>query len=282
MKKGLVMEGGAMRGTFTAGVTDVMMENDVKFDGAIGVSAGAVFGCNYKSNQPGRVIRYNMKYCRDRRYCSLHSLITTGDLYGEQFCYYDIPNTLDLFDRKAYAESPMEFIVVCTDAETGEAVYHTCPRWEGNYIDWMRASASMPLVSRVVEIGDYRLLDGGVADPIPLRKMEKMGYDRNVVILTQPKGYVKKKNRLLPLIRIALRKYPGIIEAMKRRHEIYNQTIEYVAEREKSGAIYVIRPTAALGVGKVEKNPKKLKECYEAGRVVGENKIKELREFLRE
>lgn len=280
MKKGLVMEGGAMRGMFTAGVTDMMMENGITFDGAIGVSAGAVFGCNYKSNQPGRVIRYNMKYCRDKRYCSFRSLITTGDLYGRQFCYYDIPDRLDPFDIEAYASCPMEFYVVCTDVNTGKAVYKSCDRWEGDYIDWMRASASMPLVSKVIEVEGYSLLDGGAADSIPIRAFEKMGYDRNVIILTQPKGFVKQKNSALPLIRMTMKKYPKFVEAMEKRHEVYNETVEYIIRREKEGAVYVIRPAAALSVGKVEKNPQKLKECYETGRAACN--IDEIKAFLQE
>lgn len=278
MKTGLVMEGGAMRGMFTAGVTDVMMENGVTFDGAVGVSAGAVFGCNYKSQQPGRVIRYNMKYCRDKRYASLHSLLTTGNLYGEQLCYHDIPDSLDPFDYKTYAASPMEFYVVCTDVNTGEAVYHNCASWEGDNILWMRASASMPLVSKIVEVGGYALLDGGIADSIPIRQAEKLGYDRNVIILTQPKGYVKQKNRSMPLVRMVMRKYPKLISAMEHRHEVYNQTIEYITRKEKEGAVYVIRPAAALSVGKVEKDPEKLRKCYETGRAAC--RIEEIKDFL--
>jgi len=280
MKKGLVMEGGAMRGMFTAGVTDVMMEHGVVYDGAIGVSAGAVFGINYKSNQPGRVIRYNMKYCGDKRYCSLRSLILTGDLYGKQFCYYEIPDKLDLFDKETYAASPMEFYVVCTDVYTGEAVYRKVDRWEGSGIDWMRASASMPLVSGVIETDGYSLLDGGAADSIPIRKFEELGYDRNVIILTQPKGYVKKQSSLLPLIKVMLRRYPGMAYAMEKRHEVYNETLAYVEKREKEGAVYVIRPKATLPVDKVEKDPMKLKECYDLGRAAC--RIEEVKAFLAE
>ena len=268
-----------MRGMFTAGVIDVMMENGVTFDGAIGVSAGAVFGCNYKSHQPGRVIRYNMKYCRDKRYASLHSLLTTGNLYGEQLCYHDIPDSLDPFDYQTYAASPMEFYVVCTDVNTGEAVYHNCASWEGDNVLWMRASASMPLVSKIVEVGGYALLDGGIADSIPIRQAEKLGYNRNVIILTQPKGYVKRKNHAMPLIRRGMRKYPKLVNAMEHRHEVYNQTIEYIAKREKEGDVYVIRPAEALSVGKVEKDPEKLRKCYESGRSAC--RIEEIKDFLK-
>ncbi len=283
MKKGLIMEGGAMRGMFTAGVTDVMIEHGITFDGAIGVSAGAVFGINFKSNQPGRVIRYNTKYCRDKRYCSVRSLLTTGDLYGKQFCYHELPDRLDVFDTNTYANSPMEFYAVCTDVDTGEALYHRCDRWEGNEIEWLRASASMPLASRIVEIKEgshhWRLLDGGVADSIPIRAFEKMGYDRNVVILTQPAGYVKEKNSALPLIRLAFRKYPRFIEAVERRHEVYNESLEYLRKREKAGAVYVIRPKEKLPVNHVEKDAAKLRDCHKMGRNCC--KIDEIKDFLK-
>ena len=198
MKTGLIMEGGAMRGMFTAGVIDVLMEAGVSFDGAIGVSAGAVFGCNYKSRQIGRVIRYNKAYCQDPRYVSFRSLLKTGDIYGEQFCYHELPDRLDPFDVKTYAQNPMNFYVVCTDADTGKAVYHNCLKGDAEDIQWMRASASMPALSRFVKLDSYSLSDGGTADSIPVRFFESIGYDRNVVILTQPEGYVKKPNQLLP------------------------------------------------------------------------------------
>lgn len=158
MKYGLVMEGGAMRGLFTAGVIDVLMENAITFDGAVGVSAGAAFGCNYKSNQPRRVIRYNTRFCHDKRFCSVSSLVKTGDMFGADFCYHEIPNKLDIFDYKTFNESPMEFYVVCTDVTTGKPVYRRCRVADDNELEWIRASASMPLASRIVEIGGMKLL----------------------------------------------------------------------------------------------------------------------------
>ena len=188
MKTGLVLEGGAMRGMFTAGVLDVLMESGITVDGAIGVSAGAVFGCNYKSHQIGRTIRYNTQYCNDKRYASFKNLLRTGNLYSEQFCYHDVPEKLDLFDEKAFAESPMDFFVVCTDVRTGGPIYHKCRKGDAEDVRWMEASASMPLAAKIVQIGHYGLLDGGVADSIPIRFFESIGYKRNLIILTQPKG----------------------------------------------------------------------------------------------
>ena len=153
MKTGLVLEGGAMRGMFTAGVLDVLMEHDITVDGAIGVSAGAVFGCNYKSHQIGRTIRYNTQYCNDRRYASFKNLLRTGNLYSEQFCYHDVPEKLDPFDETAFAASPMDFFVVCTDVKTGEPIYHKCRKGDAEDVRWMEASASMPLAAKIVQIG---------------------------------------------------------------------------------------------------------------------------------
>ena len=173
VKTGLVLEGGAMRGLYTAGILDVLMEEKIQVDGVIGVSAGAVFGCNYKSGQIGRTLRYNMKFCGDKRYGTLHSLLKTGDIYDVDLCYHQIPEILDPFDNEAFAKNPAEFFVVCTDVETGKAVYHKCTDCGRDDLKWMQASASMPLVSKVVEIDGYKLLDGGVADSIPQTGIQK-------------------------------------------------------------------------------------------------------------
>jgi predicted patatin/cPLA2 family phospholipase len=280
MKKGLVLEGGAMRGMFTCGVLDVFMENDIEFDGAVGVSAGAVFGCNYKSHQIGRGLRYNKKYCSDKRYGSFESLIKTGNLYDEEFCYNELPRKLDIFDADAFAQNPMEFYVVCTDVETGKAVYHKCTDGGDEDILWMRASASIPIVSRVVKVGDRKLLDGGVGDSIPLRFLEHKGYDRNVVILTQPADYIKEPNRLMLAADLLLKDYPRMLRAMANRHIRYNETVEYVREQEKSRKIFVIRPPKALEIGSMTKNPDELERVYQIGRVEALKKLQDVKEFL--
>ncbi len=280
MKKGLILEGGAMRGMFTAGVIDVMMENEITFDGAIGVSAGAAFGCNYKSGQIGRVLRYNTKHCRDRRFSGIGSLIKTGNIYNTDFAYGEVPLKYDVFDFEAYENNPMDFYVVCTDIETGEAVYHNYQGMEDHGFDWIRASASMPLVSRIVEIDGRKLLDGGMADSIPVKYFEASGYNRNIVVLTQPENYMKKKNSLMPLIRIKYKNYPKLIETMENRHLMYNQTLSYISQREKEGNLFVIRPKEKLQIGKIEKNPEKLREIYELGRETVLPRIPEMKKFL--
>ncbi len=280
MKKGLILEGGAMRGLFTAGVTDVMMENGIEFDGMIGVSAGAVFGCNYKSKQPGRSIRYNMKYCNHPKYCSFRSLVKTGDLYGADFCYRELPQKLDLFDDDTFTKNPMEFYVTCTDVMTGQAVYHKCETSDENCLDWFRASASMPLVSRIVEVDGYKLLDGGIADSIPLAHFESLGYTKNVVILTQPADYVKQKNNMIPLVRYMLRKYPALVQAMENRHIYYNKTLAYIRTQEEAGRAFVIRPEEKLPVGHIEHKADKLKVVYDIGRKAGLAHLSAMKEFL--
>ncbi len=279
MGYGLVLEGGAMRGLFTAGVLDVMMEKGVSVDGAIGVSAGAAFGCNYKSRQIGRAARYNIRFCGDKRYCSISSLIKTGDMFGADFCYNKIPYEYDSFDLTTYNENPMEFYVVCTDVDTGKAVYRSCPDGEDSIL-WMRASASMPLAARIVEIEGKLLLDGGVADSVPLRYFEGIGYEKNVVVLTQPRGYTKKKNYMMPVIRLKYRRYKDFVQAMADRHKVYNESIAYAEKRASDGAALIVRPPEKLPVGRVEKDPEKLKAAYEIGRRTAEAMLPQIREFL--
>ena len=283
MKRGLVLEGGAMRGLFSAGVTDVLMENGILFDGAIGVSAGAAFGCNYKSRQPGRVIRYNRRFARDPRYAGIRSFLRTGDIFGAEFDYRTLPCRLDVMDSETYAANPMEFWFVCTDVRTGRPVYHRSDDLSDEELEWMRASASMPLVSRIVRAGGYELLDGGVADSIPLRRFQLMGYDRNVVILTQPDGFIKQPNRMLPVLKVMYgRKYPAFVAAVGNRHIRYNRQLSYVRAEEEAGRVLVIRPEEALGIHSVEHDPDEMQRVYNLGRAAGESRLQEIRSFLQE
>ena len=280
MKKGLILEGGAMRGMFTAGVTDVMQEEGIEFDGAVGVSAGAAFGCNYKSRQIGRAIRYNKRFCNDRRYSGLRSLLTTGNLFNTDFAYREVPMNLDAFDFDTYTANPMEFYLVCTDVETGKPIYHRYDGYHDHGFDWIRASASMPMVSRTVEIDGQKLLDGGISDAIPLRFFENLGYNRNVVILTQPAGYRKEQTSAMPIIRLMYRKFPALVHAMEIRHEMYNNTLEYIARQEAAGNILVIRPAKSLPVSRVEKNPERLQAAYDIGRATATAQLESIRQFL--
>ena len=274
MKTGLALEGGAMRGMFTCGVLDVFMEHGIAFDVAAGVSAGAVFGCNLKSRQIGRALRYNMRYCADPRYCSLRSLIRTGDLYGADFCYRQLPDELDVFDRAAFRENPMAFYVVATDVRTGRPVYHRCfDGGEGDML-WLRASASMPLVSRPVRVDGLELLDGGISDAVPYRFLLDNGCDRIALVLTQPAGY--RKQPAPRLMSLAMRRYPAVAGAMAARHEMYNRQME---EIDALRAL-VLRPPEPLGIGRTEKDPAELERVYRVGRRVAEGRLDEVRAFL--
>jgi predicted patatin/cPLA2 family phospholipase len=280
MKKGLVMEGGAMRGMFTAGVIDVMMENQIVYDGAIGVSAGAVFGCNYKSGQPWRVIRYNTAYCNKPNYAGFRSWVHTGNIYGEQFCYHDVPDHLDPFDFEEYRRNPMEFYIVATDINTGEPVYKRVDVCDKKALLWLRASASIPLVSKIVCVDGYELLDGGISDAVPLQYMQERGYDRNVVILTRPDDYVKTRTRVMPIAKVVLRNYPNMIEAMENRHMRYNENIAYIRKEEQKGDTFVIRPPKAIETGSVERDRQRLLDAYYMGRETMTAQLDRLKEFL--
>ncbi|KGI60613.1 patatin family protein [Prevotella sp. S7 MS 2] len=282
MKKGLVLEGGALRGLFSAGVIDVMMEQGLEPDGLVGVSAGAAFGCNYKSRQPGRCIRYNKQFAHDKRYCSLTSFLKTGDLFGGEFCYHTLPTQLDLFDTHTFDTNPMDFYAVCTDVETGQAEYRKLQEHGYECYEWIRASASMPLVSRIVSLNGRKMLDGGLADSIPLQFFQSKGYDRNIVVLTQPKGYIKTPNKLMPLIKWKYRRYPKFVEACANRHLMYNQELEYVASEEQSGHALVIRPTAKLSIEHISHNPDEMQQVYEHGREIALSHLNEIKNFWRQ
>ncbi|MGM9942183.1 MAG: patatin family protein [Bulleidia sp.] len=284
MKTGLIMEGGAMRGMFTAGVTDVLMHEEIVFDGAIGVSAGATFGCNVKSRQIGRALRYNMAYCRDPRYCSIGSWLFTGDLYNSRFDYHEIPYQRDIWDQKTFAENPMEFWCVATDAKTGEPLYHRCTDGGETDLKWIQGSASLPLAAKSIHIDGYELLDGGISDSVPYRYFESIGYDRNVVILTQPADYRKKPygSGLMKVMEKKLKAYPAVIDRLYDRHERYNAEIADIVAQEKAGEVFVIRPPEALNIGSVCHKPKELRRVYDIGVDTARKNIDELREFLKQ
>ena len=278
-KTGLVLEGGAMRGLFSAGILDVLMEEGIRTDRLIGVSAGAVFGCNYKSGQIGRVLRYTLRFCRDPRYCSWRSWLKTGDLYGAEFCYHELPDRLDIFDRESFERDPLEFYLVCTDVATGEALYRRCEAADPECFEWMRASASMPLVARMVDVGGGKYLDGAIADSIPLRFMENTGCSRNIVILTQPAGYVKRPPAVLGLLRLIYRKYPALVRAMEQRHERYNEEVRYAESQAALGKVLLLRPDQVLPAGRICRDPELLKRTYELGREMAHRRLPELKAF---
>ena len=279
-KTGLVLEGGGMRGLFTAGILDVLMENNVTFDGVVGVSAGATFGCNFISHQIGRTLRYNMSQRKNPKYMGIRSLIKTGDYVGGEYAYHVLPTKLDVFDFEAFEKNPTEFHVVTTNVRTGEAIYHRIDKVDYTGMEWIRASASMPIISRPVAIGDYEMLDGGIADSIPLRYFESEGFKRNIVILTQPKGFKKKLTKLMPVFKATMRKYPAIIEGMSKRHLMYNRELDYITQQQMAGKCLVICPSATLPIGRTSLNAKKMQHVYDMGRKAGEDNLEAIKKFI--
>ena len=269
-----------MRGMFTCGIMDVMMEAGLWPAGVVGVSAGAAFGCNYKSRQVGRGLRYNLRFAGDRRYAGLWSLLTTGDYYNARFAYHVVPTQYDIFDTAAFAANPMAFHLVCTDVDTGQAVYHECHEADDEMLEWIRASSSLPLVARIVEVGGHRLLDGGLSDSIPLRYFQEQGYDRNVVVLTRPEGYVKERSGILPLVKVLYHRYPRLVQAVAQRHEMYNAQLAYVAAEERAGRALVLRPDPPLSIGHICSDRQVLQATYDQGRRQALERLDELKQFL--
>jgi len=278
MKTGLVLEGGAMRGMYTAGVLDVFMENGISFDGVIGVSAGAIAGCSFVSGQRERTVRYNKKYCRDKRMMSFYSLLTTGDLVGTKFSYHDIPERLDPFDNEAFKAAAAHFYVTCTNLETGEPEYIHLTDMQAQ-IDYLRASASMPYVSHTVELEGKKLLDGGCSDSIPVRKFLEMGYEKIVVVLTRPADYRKAPEKT-SLAQLFYRKYPNFVQTLQNRAANYNRQVEDVQALEQVGKIFVIRPETPLEIGRICHDPEKIQRACQRGREDAMKKLSNMKRWL--
>lgn len=266
MKVGLLLEGGAMRCMYSEGAIDVFLENNIKVDGIVGVSAGALFGINYKSNQIGRGLRYSKKYAKNKDYMGLYSFLTTGNIMNEDFCFKRIVNELDPLDYETFKNSDTEFYVVVTNMETGEAEYIKIDDLkEKNSLEILRASGSMPFVSKPVAVNNKKYLDGGIADSIPIDKIMTMGFDKVIVVLTRPQGYIKKKsNETFP--KIYYRKYPKFAKSVNNRYKKYNEELEKVSKLEKEGKIIVIRPSKLVKVKRIEKDANKLQEMYDLGK----------------
>lgn len=263
MKIGLLLEGGGMRGIYTAGILDVLLEENIVVDGMVCVSAGALFGLNFPSKQKGRALRYNLKYLFDKRYMGWRSFLTTGNMVNKDFAYYKIPFELDKFDNEAYKASGIDVKVPITNVETGKAEYIDLVDPLAQ-MEVLRAASALPLVSRMVKIESGLYLDGGIADSIPIDYMESLGYDKIIVILTQPKDYRKRKAAKWVY---ALRywRYPKLVEAMGARHEQYNQSLDRLEQLEKEGKIIVVRPSKPIKVGRLEKSKDKIQEIYQLG-----------------
>lgn len=267
----LVLEGGAMRGMYTAGVLDTLMQNNIKFDAIIGVSAGALFGINYKSNQKGRAYRYNMRYINDKEYIGLYSYLTTGNIMNKNFCFDKLVNELDKFDYQAFKNNKTKFYVVVTNLLTGTPEYQELTDLnDQNQMEYLRASGSMQYVSKPVKINNNYYLDGATGDSIPIKYMEKLGFNKIIVVGTRPEGY-QKQYKPQPS-KIFYKKSPNFIKALSNRPSMYNETIKYIEKKANNHEIIFIRPSQDLKVKRIEKNKKKLSSLY----TLGQNNTKEI------
>ncbi len=276
-KTAFVLEGGAMRGLYSAGVLDVFMENNISTNAIYGVSAGALFGINFKSAQIGRAIRYNIKYAHEKNYMGLYSLITTGDIMNRDFCFNKLVYELDKFDFETFDNSPINFYAVVTNVETGCAEYIEIIDGKKD-LEALRASGSMPFVSRCVEYNGSKYLDGAIGDPIPLQRALDDGYEKIIVVLTRPENYKKHKENMP--YNLFYRKYPKFIRTANRQFETYNKTLDLIKKHENKGKIIVFRPSKDLKVARVEKNIEKLKAIYELGVEDCTSRLEEVKEYL--
>lgn len=261
---GLVLEGGGMKGAYTTGVLDFFLEKGIEFSRVYGVSAGAIHMMSYLSRQKKRSINISTKYAGDKRYCSVESLLRTGDIFNAEMCYSLIPRKYDPFDNESYMRYSGKAYAVVTNIETGKPEYL---RVKDGFADLVkvRASASLPLVSRNVEIDGKLYLDGGISDAIPIQKSILDGNDRNIVILTKEVGYVRQPSGQLGLIKMRYRKFPKVYELMKERHTTYNATMEFLRRQQENGQAFVIQPKEPSDVGRLEKDPKKIEALYMQG-----------------
>ena len=282
MKIGLVLEGGAMRGMYTAGVLDTFMNNNIKVDGIVGVSAGALFGANYFSNQLGRALRYNKKYCKDKRYISINSLIKTGNIINKDFAFYEITNNLDPFDDDIFKKNNKDYYVVVTNVINGKPEYINIKNSVVDNLEFLRATSAMPFVSQMVEIDNNKYLDGAISDSIPYEFFMKLGYDKIIVVLTQHYEYKKKpySKSVKKVIDLKYRNYPLLKEKIKNRYKNYNKELENIKKLEKEDKLFVIRPSKELDIKRLESDENKLQEVYDLGVLDCKNCLNELKMYL--
>jgi predicted patatin/cPLA2 family phospholipase len=262
-KTALVLEGGAMRGMYTAAVLDVLMDEGIEVDAIYATSAGVLFGVNYLSGQKGRAIRYNKRFSRDKRYMGLYSLVTSGNIINRDFAFYEVPFTLDVFDDEAYKKSKTKMVATVTNVQTGGVEYMEI----GSVLEQMevlRAASAMPFVSHMVELDGQLYLDGGLSDSIPLKKCQEDGYERIVVVETRPEGYRKGKTNPIAA-KVFYSKYPNLVETINNRYKAYNAILQEIEELDTKGEIVLVRPTKDLKLGRIESNPDRLQEMYDLG-----------------
>ena len=276
-KTTLILEGGAMRGLYSAAVLDVFMKNNIKVDVIYGVSAGALFGLNYKSRQIGRALRYNLKYANEKNYMGLYSLITTGDVMNREFCFTKLVYELDRLDFETYKNNPVDFYAVVTNLRTGQPEYIKIDDAQKD-MEYFRASGSMPFVSRPVEINGNLYLDGAMSDAVPFKKVLETNSEKIIVVLTRPSGYRKQKS-LLPY-KLFYGKFPNLVEMAKNYYKEYNSTMDLIEKYEAENKIVVLRPSKFVKMKRVEKDTTKLQMIYDLGISDCLKKLDEIREYI--
>ena len=279
MKVGLVLEGGGMRALFTAGVLDALLDvKELDIDGIVGVSAGALFGANYVSGQKERAIRYNKKYARDKRYMGIHSWITTGNAVNKDFAFYELPFKLDVFDQEKFKESKIEFHVVMTNVENGQAEYVLIED-VFEQMEYLRATSALPFASKIIEINGKKYLDGGISDSIPIDYCQSLGYDKIILVLTRPENSYKE-DKLNFLYKLVYRKYPNLVERLINMGKDYEVVLKKIKDLETENKIFVIRPPKVLKIGRLEKNEDKIQNVYDIGLNTGKKEIDNLLKYL--
>lgn len=281
IEAGLVVEGGGMRGVYTAGVLDYFMEKNLYFDDCYGVSAGACHISSYVSKQIGRSIKVTLDYINDKRYCSVNSLIKTGDMFGVEMLYDLIPNKLELYDYDTFNKFKGNFYSVVTNCKTGKAEYIKIKDMKKDIIA-VRASSSLPLLSRIVEINGKEYLDGGITDSIPIKKSIKDGHKKNVVILTRDKTYRKSKPKFLSFFKLKYKKYPNLVKAIENRYKMYNETLDFIEEEKAKNKVFIIQPKLPVKISRIEKDKDKLKALYNQGYEDAKEIYEDLMKFLEE
>lgn len=276
---GLVLEGGGMRALFSAGVLDVFLSEGIQVDQIVGVSAGALYGVNYLSQQSGRALRYNKKYIKDKRYISLSNWVKTGNMVSTDFAYHQVPFELDPFDEETYEASLSDFYAVATNVESGQAEYLLIENAE-EQIDVLRASGSMPFVSKMVPINGEKYLDGGLADSIPYRFMQSLGVDRLIIVLTQPYGYRKKDKNNFLAKKIYGKEYPHLVKTIEGRPSMYNQQVAEVEKLAQNEQAFVLQPSHPLEVKRLERDPDRLQATYDHGVDVAKKQVAALKDYL--
>ena len=279
MKVGLVLEGGGMRALFTAGVLDALLDvKELDIDGIVGVSAGALFGANYVSGQKERAIRYNKKYARDKRYMGIHSWITTGNAVNKDFAFYELPFKLDVFDQEKFKESKIEFHVVMTNVENGQAEYVLIED-VFEQMEYLRATSALPFASKIIEINGKKYLDGGISDSIPIDYCQSLGYDKIILVLTRPENSYKE-DKLNFLYKLVYRKYPNLVERLINMGKDYEVVLKKIKNLETESKVFVIRPPKVLKIGRLEKNEDKIQNVYDIGLNTGIKEIDNLLKYL--